>query len=170
MKQRRKTKTDKKEELITFCRTRNGALFGSEQRRNHRMVRLWNWGEVEEVGGEQRTRKQERAERREKKRKGEGGGCRRQVLISNRLLVMRSLSHCSQIDVMWSSVVQKEACRGWQAWMTSLLTGLDTHKHTGIQYIQKHKDITHIKAGKCSKKWPKSGAKKHAYTQHTTTL
>lgn len=34
-----------------------------------------------------------------------GGGvlvrrCRRQVLISNSLLVMRSLSHCSQIDVM----------------------------------------------------------------------
>lgn len=43
-RQRRKTEKEKKKrgELITFCRARNGALFGSEQRRNHRLVRLWN--------------------------------------------------------------------------------------------------------------------------------
>lgn len=35
-----------------------------------------------------------------KKRNWYREGCRRQVLISNRLLVMRSLFRCSQIDVM----------------------------------------------------------------------
>lgn len=126
-----KTKKEKRGELITFCRARKGALFGSEQRRNRRMVRLWSRG-VEEAGeeGESRAKDKEVGERAEKKRKGEGGGCRRQVLISNRLLVMRSLSHCSQIDVMWSSVVHRAACRGWQACMTS--SPGHTHKHTSI--------------------------------------
>lgn len=58
--------------------------------------------------GVQRTGKQESVERRQKKKKrkkdrrkrGGGAGFRRQVLISNRLLVMRSLPRCSQIDVM----------------------------------------------------------------------
>lgn len=31
-------KGEKKGQIITFCAATNGALFGSEQRRNHRMV------------------------------------------------------------------------------------------------------------------------------------
>ena len=58
------------------------------------------WRRQEERGRAKDKEAGERAERREKKRKSEGGGYRRQVLISNRLLVMRSLSNCSQIDVM----------------------------------------------------------------------
>lgn len=50
--------------------------------------------------GEQTTRRQARASRREAKKKRATEGARHQVLISNRLLVMRSLFHCSQIDVM----------------------------------------------------------------------
>lgn len=63
-------------------------------------------GWKKQEGGRQRTRKQRRAakegeRRKERDKEGKGrGGCRRQVLISNRLLVMRSLSHCAQIDVM----------------------------------------------------------------------
>lgn len=52
------------------------------------------------MGFEQTTRKQARASQREAKKKRAKEGARHQVLISNRLLVMRSLFHCSQIDVM----------------------------------------------------------------------
>ena len=91
--------------------------------------RRW-WGQVKGQGsrGEREERKRERRGGR-RKEKGEGGRPRRQVLISNRLLVMRSLSHCSQIDVMWSSAVHREACGGRQACMTS--THTHTHTHTG---------------------------------------
>lgn len=51
-------------------------------------------------GGEQTTRRQARASRTEAKKKRAKEGARHQVLISNRLLVMRSLFHCSQIDFM----------------------------------------------------------------------
>lgn len=51
-------------------------------------------------GFEQTTRSQARASRGRRKKKRAKEGERHQVLISNRLLVMRSLFHCSQIDVM----------------------------------------------------------------------
>lgn len=57
---------------------------------------------LEEAGGAKDKEAGESRERggREERKKGGGGGNRRQVLISGRLLIMRSLSHCSQIDVM----------------------------------------------------------------------
>lgn len=135
----------KRGELITLCRAWNGALFGSEQWRNRRMVRLWSWG-VEEVecAKDKEAGAGERGEEVEEKK--EEGGCRRRVLISSRLFVMRSLYHCSQIDVMWSSVVHREACRGWQACMTRLLTCTGTHKHTSTHAERVN---TLIHAGKC---------------------
>lgn len=73
-----------------------------EKPQNGATLELRGGGGRRQGGGKAKDKEAgERAEGREKKRKGEGGRrCRRQVLISNRLLVMRSLSHRSQIDVM----------------------------------------------------------------------
>lgn len=102
-----------------------------------------------------------------------GGGCRRQVLISNRLLVMRSLSHCAQIDVMWSTVAQGEACRGWQARMTSSLAFPGhTNTHARMENVRRRRNAR-TSAGKCpqtNKQGRNGSRRKYARTTHKEPL
>lgn len=128
-------------------------------------------------GGRQRTRKQRRAakegeRRKERDKEGKGrGGCRRQVLISNRLLVMRSLSHCAQIDVMWSTVAQGEACRGWQARMTSSLAFPGhTNTQARMENVRRRRNAR-TSAGKCpqtNKQGRNGSRRKYARTTQRT--